>query len=152
MEYAASHGVAVVMVPGISSSYAVPAMQNIPLTKRGASESFWVITGTTKAHKLSEDVKLAAQSNATVVILMGMSKLPEIVSIFEEHHKQETPIAIIQNGTRENENIGIGTIATIEQIVQEKALSNPAIIVIGEVVNHRAALQKVMQEVVVENN
>ena len=152
MAYAASHGVEVAMVPGISSSYAVPAMQNIPLTKRGASESFWVITGTTKAHKLSEDVKLAAQSNATVVILMGMSKLPEIVSIFEVQHKQETPIAIIQNGTRENENIGIGTIATIEQIAQEQALSNPAIIVIGEVVNHRAALQKVTQEVVSENN
>ncbi len=152
MSYAASHNVAVAMVPGISSSYAVPAMQNIPLTKRGASESFWVITGTTKAHKLSNDVQLAAQSNATVVILMGMGKLSEIVKIFEAQSKHETPIAIIQNGTRENEQIGIGTIQSIEAIVARKELSNPAIIVIGEVVNHRATLQKVAEKVVVRES
>ena len=83
MEYAASFGIEVAMVPGISSSLAVPAYQNIPLTKRGSAESFWVITGTTKEHKLSDDVALAAKSNATVVILMGMGKLPEIVKLFQ---------------------------------------------------------------------
>jgi len=142
MEYAAAHGLEVGIVPGISSSYAVPAMQHIPLTKRGASESFWVITGTTKKHELSEDVRAAAQSNATVVILMGMSKLPQITKIFAAQNKQELPIAIIQNGTREDEKIGIGTIATIEAIVQEQQLSNPAIIVIGEVVRQSALTPK----------
>lgn len=138
MKYAAAHGLEVGIVPGISSSYGVPAMQHIPLTKRGASESFWVITGTTKKHELSEDVRAAAQSNATVVILMGMSKLSQITKIFAAQNKQELPIAIIQNGTREDEKIGIGTIATIEAIVQEQQLSNPAIIVIGEVVRQSA--------------
>ncbi len=147
MEYAAKYGLEVVMVPGISSSYAVPAMQNIPLTKRGASESFWVITGTTKKHALSDDVQLAAQSNATVVILMGMSKLSQIVDIFAKANKQDTPIAIIQNGTRDNEKIGIGVISTIEEIVQKENLANPAIIVIGEVVNHRQSLRAVQYEV-----
>lgn len=148
MEYAASHGVAVAMVPGISSSIAVPAFQNIPVTKRGgASESFWVITGTTKNHKLSTDVHLAAKSSATVVILMGMGKLSEIVQLFQQEDKAETPVAIIQNGTTANEKVGVGTISTIEKVVQENELSNPAIIVIGEVVRHRAQLQKVQQEV-----
>lgn len=140
MEYAASKGVKVAMVPGISSSVAVPASQNIPVTKRGAAESFWVITGTTKEHKLSTDVALAAKSNATIVILMGMGKLVEIVELFKLEGKADMPIAIIQNGTREDEKLGIGTIDTIEQIVVERQLSNPAIIVVGEVVKHRSAV------------
>tara|TARA_R110001592_G_scaffold40349_1_gene132457 strand:- start:4971 stop:5804 length:834 start_codon:yes stop_codon:yes gene_type:complete len=140
MEYAASKGVKVAMVPGISSSVAVPASQNIPVTKRGAAESFWVITGTTKEHKLSKDVALAAKSNATIVILMGMGKLAEIVELFKLEGKADMPIAIIQNGTREDEKLGIGTIDTIEQIVVERQLSNPAIIVVGEVVKHRSAV------------
>lgn len=135
------------MVPGISSALAAPASQGIPLTKRGASESFWVITGTTKKHALSKDVKLAAKSTATVVILMGMSKLNEIVKVFLSENKQDTPVAIIQNGTRDNETFGFGTIDTIESVVAEKQLSNPAIIVIGEVVNERAKLNSIHQNV-----
>lgn len=150
MEYAAQHGLEVAMVPGISSSLAVPAYQNVPLTKRGSAESFWVITGTTKQHKLSEDVALAAKSNATVVILMGMGKLSQITALFKQEGKQELPVAIIQEGTTPREKIGIGTIASIENVVKEEQLSNPAIIVIGEVVKHRALLKGVMSEVNLE--
>ncbi|WP_350285080.1 uroporphyrinogen-III C-methyltransferase [uncultured Croceitalea sp.] len=148
MEYAAKFGVEVAMVPGISSSLAVPAYQNIPVTKRGASESFWVITGTTKEHKLSKDVALAAKSSATVVILMGMSKLSEILELFEKEGKLETPVAIIQNGTTPIERIGVGTVATIAKEVKQKQLSNPAIIIIGEVVRHRERIETLKQEFV----
>lgn len=146
MEYAAERGIAVAMVPGISSALSVPAFQNIPLTKRGSAESFWVITGTTKDHKISKDVGLAAQSSATVVILMGMKKLPEICALFRVSGKQDMPIAIIQNGTKKDERFGIGTIDTIEEIVEFKALANPAIIVIGEVVRHREILHNIQVE------
>ncbi|WP_167598772.1 uroporphyrinogen-III C-methyltransferase [Leeuwenhoekiella sp. ZYFB001] len=138
MEVAAAAGLEVAMVPGISSSLAVPAYQNIPLTKRGSSESFWVITGTTRHHKLSNDVKLAAQSSATVVILMGMSKLPEITQLFRESGKKDIPVAIIQNGTTPEERVAVGTIDSIQEEVEKLKLSNPAIIVIGEVVRNRA--------------
>lgn len=148
MEFAASHGLETAMVPGISSSLSVPAYQNIPVTKRGASESFWVITGTTKQHKLSGDVALAAKSNATVVILMGMSKLPEIVSFFKKEGKDETAIAIIQNGTWKEEKIAIGTISNIEDEVKKNRLSNPAIIIIGEVVGHRQKLIEIKKRYV----
>lgn len=146
MEFAASHQIEVAVVPGISSSLAVPAYQNIPLTKRGSSESFWVITGTTKEHKISGDVQLAAKSNATVVVLMGMSKLPQIVALFQKEGKQDLPVAIIQEGTTSREKVGIGTVNTILNVVKEQELSNPAIIVLGDVVNHRAILQSVQQE------
>lgn len=140
MENAAEHGLEVAMVPGISSCLSVPATQNIPVTKRGSAESFWVITGTTKEHKLSDDVRLAAKSSATVVILMGMSKLPQIVALFKKEGKSETPIAIIQNGTRDNEKVGVGTVSSIEREVQKQELANPAIIIIGEVVRHRETM------------
>ena len=146
MEHAAKFGVEVEVVPGISSSVSVPASQYIPVTKRGAAESFWVITGTTKEHKLSNDVALAAKSNATVIILMGMSKLGQIMELFKEEGKTETPVAIIQNGTRDNEKIGIGTVASIEHKAKEQQLSNPAIIVIGEVVDHRQKVLDIQYE------
>ena len=152
MEIAAAAGIEVAVVPGISSSLAVPAYQNIPLTKRGSSESFWVITGTTKDHKLSKDVQLAAQSSATVVILMGMSKLGEITNLFRKIGKRETPVAIIQNGTTAEERIGVGTIDTIESVVKELKLTNPSIIVIGEVVRHRAQLLNLQLEYTQHDN
>ena len=146
MMHAAEHGMEVAMVPGLSASVSVPALQNIPVTKRGSSESFWVITATTKEHKLSLDIYTAAKSNATVVILMGMHKLNQIVAAFKAEGKATCPIAIIQNGTRAEENVGIATIETIENIVKEKGLGAPSIIVIGDVVNHRTKLLEVQQK------
>ena len=141
IEYIESFGIPTAVVPGISSSIAVPANQGISLTKRGVSESFWVITGTTSSRELSKDVALAAQSSATVVILMGMSKLEQIVALFQNESKGETPVAIIQNGTMPNEKMGIGTINSIAQVVKDNKLSSPAIIVIGEVVRESNKLK-----------
>lgn len=141
IDHADAFGVTCEIVPGISSSIAVPAYQGISLTKRGVSESFWVITGTTSARKLSNDIALAAQSSATVAILMGMSKLLEIVKLFQANGKGKVATAIIQNGTMTNENIGVGTIDTILDVVADKKLTNPAIIVIGEVVRHSHKLK-----------
>lgn len=146
MEYAAFHGLEVALVPGVSSAVSVPAAQHIPVTKRGSSESFWVITGTTKDHKLSNDVHLAAKSSATVVILMGMGKLSAIVDLFIQEGKSNTAIAIIQNGTRKNEKVGVGTVASILEIVEKKELSNPAIIIIGEVVQHRERILEIQKK------
>lgn len=132
--HAESFNIETVIVPGISSSIAVPELQGIPVTNRGTSESFWVITGTTSSGKLSNDVKLAAQSTATIVILMGLNKLAEIVEVFKQQEKSDAPIAIIQNGSLPNEKIALGTIDTIIDIVQQEKIAAPAIIVIGEVV------------------
>jgi len=147
INYARKHGLETAVVSGITSSIAVPANVGIPLTQRGTSESFWVITGTTSQKKLSNDVRLAGQSTATVVILMGMAKLNEIVEVFKGFGKENVPVGIIQNGTTVNERSGFGTIRTIEKIVLEKQLAAPAIIVIGEVVREANALQQIFQNV-----
>ncbi len=152
IDYIESFGIETEVVSGISSSMAVPASQGISLTKRGVSESFWVITGTTSSKKLSNDVYLAAQSTATIVILMGMSKLKEIVAIFKKFKKGNVPTAIIQNGTTENEKLGLGTISTIEDVVVQKDLSSPAIIVIGEVVKESTKLRSFYENIYVESS
>lgn len=150
IDYVRQFGLEAYVVPGISSALAVPAYQGIPLTKRGSSESFWVVTATTKDHALSNDVALAAKSTATVVILMGMHKLGEIVKTFYAENKRNTPVAVIQNGTRENEKVGFGTIRNIQQVVNEQELTSPAIIIIGDVVQERAILDSIRREVVQE--
>ena len=147
VEYIESFGIETEVISGISSSMAVPASQGISLTKRGVAESFWVITGTTSERKLSQDVYLAAQSTATVVILMGMSKLNEIVSIFQQFEKGDIPTAIIQNGTTKNEKLGLGTIDSIVEVVERKELSAPAIIVIGEVVKESNKLKSFYENI-----
>ena len=147
VEYIESFGIETEVISGISSSMAVPGSQGISLTKRGVAESFWVITGTASERKLSQDVYLAAQSTATVVILMGMSKLNEIVSIFQQFEKGDIPTAIIQNGTTKSEKLGLGTIDSIVEVVERKELSAPAIIVIGEVVKESNKLKSFYENI-----
>jgi uroporphyrin-III C-methyltransferase len=134
IEYADSFNIETEVIPGISSSVGVPGLAGIPVTHRGLSESFWVITGTTRTGELSKDIKLASQSNATVVILMGVNKLHEIVQVYKDQGKGNIPIALIQNGTLPDERIAIGIINNIGDIVQDRHIGSPAVIVVGEVV------------------
>lgn len=142
IDAARAAGIEVEVIPGISSALAVPASQMIPLTCRGTSESFWVTTGTTQSGEISADIKLAALSSATVIILMAMSKLETIMEIFAEHGKSETPVAIIQDGTTDKEKMVIGKVKDIYYRAQYAAITNPAIIMVGEVVNLHPSLCK----------
>jgi uroporphyrin-III C-methyltransferase len=135
-------GIPIEVVPGISSALAVPASQMIPLTCRGINESFWVTTGTTKTGEISTDIKLAAQSSATVIILMAMSKLEAIMDIFKEHGKSSTPVAIIQDGTTDKEKIILGSVTDISFKAEYHNITNPAIIMVGEVVSLHSSLVK----------
>jgi len=144
INYAHVFNIETSVVPGISSSISVPALAGIPVTHRGVSESFWVITGTTKNNELSQDIVLAAKTNATVVILMGLAKLKEITAIFEKEGKQQTAIAIIQDGSLVTQKVAVGTIESIMSIAQEREIKAPAIIVIGEVVKQHQQFSEVL--------
>lgn len=122
------------IVPGISSSIGVPGLAGIPIIHRGSSESFWVITGTTKNNELSEDLKLAVKTNATVVILMGLSKLNEIVNVYKQEGKFNTAIGLIQDGSLITEKTVVGTIDNILTRAMKENIKAPAVIIIGEVV------------------
>lgn len=148
IEYAQAHGVPTSVIPGITSAIAVPASLHIPVTSRGVSESFWVITGTTKEGEISGDIGLAAQSTATVVILMGLKKINSIMKLFEAHGKGETPVAVIQNGTLSNQKNVFGKVSTIAGLTTTEQLGPPAIIIVGEVVKHAQAIETIAKETV----
>ncbi|KEO72318.1 uroporphyrinogen-III C-methyltransferase [Anditalea andensis] len=137
LEYARSQGIPVSYVPGVSSAIAVAGIEGIPLTKRGVNESFWVITGTLKDGSLAKDLHLAAQSSATIVILMGLKKIKEIVALFQKARGINEPMAIIQNGSLDCSTCLISTLGGIMDENELGRLSAPAIIVIGKVVNEK---------------
>lgn len=143
MDFAASYSIPAEVVPGVSSSISVPALQGIPLTHRGTSESFWVVTGTTASGAISPDLYAAAKSNATVVVLMGIKKLEQIAAIFEAEGKGRLPVAVIQNGTMENEKIVVGTVSTIFEKASDNKIDSPSLIVFGEVVGLHPLFQPI---------
>lgn len=134
------------VVPGISSSVGLTGLQQIPLTYRGISESFWVITGSTSDGRLSNDLYTAVQTNATVVVLMGFSKLREIVALYQSEGKGNLPIALIQNGSLPNERVVLGRIDSIIQDAERSLVGVPAIIVLGEVVAKHQEFEAVKLE------
>jgi len=145
LDHAASYSIPCVVIPGISSSISVPGLQNIPVTHRGLSESFWVVTGTTSDGRISADLYQAARTNATIVILMGVHKLKEITQLFKNEGRNKLPVAVIQSGSTENEKVAVGIIDTIVELVEEKKISSPALIVIGEVVSLHPSFQPIKE-------
>jgi uroporphyrin-III C-methyltransferase len=145
-EYVAQHGIEVVYVPGISSAISGPASVGIPLTKRGVNESFWVITGTLSSGEISNDLKLAAQSTATVIVLMGMSHLTEIATLFGQARSLNEPMAIVQNATLTNQKFVRGYAGNICNLATAYNLQTPAIIVIGKVVEESLVIDYIQQQ------
>ena len=148
IEYVESFGIPVSVVPGISSSIAVPSSQGIPMTKRGVSSSFWVMTATKKDGSFSQDLDYASRSSTTMVILMGIRKLYQIVDEVSKYRESMTPIAVIQNGTTENERCVVATLETIKNHIDVIVFDMPGIIVIGDVVaEHPSFFEEEVQRV-----
>ncbi len=148
IEFVESFGIPVSVVPGISSAIAVPESQGIPVTKRGVSSSFWVMTATKKDGTFSEDLVLAAKSSATMVILMGMRKFTDITKIISKYRKGYTPVALIQNGTLSNESCVVGSLSEADDIVGKINIQQPGIIVVGDVVlEHPSFFEEELQRV-----
>lgn len=130
--FAREHGINTHFIPGITSMQA-SGFLDIPLTHRSVSESVWMVTGTKKDGRLSADLRLAMQSNATVVIYMGMKKLPEIAQTYIDSGNGDMPAAIIQHASLPQQKSVRGTIKDLPQLAEEHHLTHPAIIIIGRV-------------------
>lgn len=145
LDFAAGYSIPVTVIPGLSSSISVPGLQQIPVTHRGLSESFWVVTGTTASGKISNDLYEAARSKATVVVLMGLGKLKEIVKLFQNEGKGKLPVAAIQSGSTQNEKLAIGVVDTIVESVEEHGIEAPALLIFGEVVSLHPSFQPIKE-------
>jgi uroporphyrinogen III methyltransferase/synthase len=137
-------GIPFEIVPGVSSSVAVPAYAGIPVTHRGLASSFAVVTGhedPTKADSSINWPKLASATD-TLVFLMGMQNLSEIAARLVRHGRSAgTPVAVIKEGTRPEQTTAVGTLGDIAGKVKALNLSNPAVIVVGDVVSLRGRLR-----------
>jgi uroporphyrin-III C-methyltransferase len=145
LDFAASYSIPAQVIPGISSSIGVPGLQQIPVTHRGLSESFWVVTGTTADGNISRDLLEAAKTKATVVVLMGLHKLAEIAEVFKVEGKHRLPVALIQSGSTVNEKVVVGIVDTIVELADENKIQAPAMMVFGEVVSLHPKFQPIRE-------
>lgn len=152
LEYAHLFGIPVEVVPGISSSISVPALAGIPVTHRGASNGFYVLTAVLSDGSLNPEIKQAAQTNATIVILMGLNKLAEIAAIFSDSGKKTESVAVISNGSLPNQRTVIGTIGNIASRAAHEGIPAPAVIVIGEVVKQSDVVSSIKVQQFISQN
>jgi uroporphyrin-III C-methyltransferase len=138
MEDLVKAGVAVEVVPGVTSGIAAPAYAGIPLTHRDYSSSVTFVTGHEGAGKYRPEVKWSAiaRGSETIVVYMGIHNLPYIIEQLQlAGISLDTPIALVRWATRIEQEELIGTLATIVAQVAANQFSAPAIAVIGKVVN-----------------
>ena len=134
------HGIPFEIVPGVSSAHAVPTYAGIPLTHRGVSSAFTVITGHEDPSKGESSINYRALANigGTTVIMMGVKRLPEITRELRQHGMDGgLPAAIIEAGATARQRAFFGTLATIASIARANDVAPPAITVIGDVVRLR---------------
>lgn len=137
-------GIPFEVVPGVSSSVAAPAYAGIPLTHRLFSSSFAVIPGyedTTKGESAIDWSKLAT-GVGTLVFLMAVKNLDELTKkLIECGRPPDTPVAVVRWGTRPDQRTEVSTLAKIAEVVKEKEIKPPAVMVVGDVVNLREELK-----------
>ncbi|WP_051293116.1 uroporphyrinogen-III C-methyltransferase [Olivibacter sitiensis] len=146
LEYAAKYGIPTAIVPGISSAISVPGLQGIPVTHNGTSDSLWILSGSEEGTSLPAEMYRAAQSDATVVVLLAFNQLSEIVSIYQSSDKGQLPAAVIQNGSMKNEKIALGVIDDIEQVVQDTCISDdgPILLIFGDAVAKHNSFESIV--------
>lgn len=137
-------GIPVEVVPGISSAVAGPASAGIPVTHRGLSTSVTIVTGASARGadaRLRESWVHLARAGGTLVVLMSLRRLEEILGALEAAGMPpETPAAMIQSATLEEQRVVEGTVATLAPQVRAAGLGSPSLLVVGEVVSVRASL------------
>ena len=132
-------GVAVRVVPGISSATSVPASYGIPVTHRGVSKAFTVISGHTPPE--AYELEALVQLDATIVILMGISNLNPIMAGLERAGlPRHTPAAVIERGFSEDQRSLVTTAGELATEVRRLNIGSPAVIVLGDVVAVRPQL------------
>jgi len=135
--FLAEHGVEVEEIPGLSSALAVPGGAGIPLTFRGLSRGFAVITGHCEQGATADWRRYAAVD--TLVILMGVRRRAEIAAaMIEAGREANEPVAFIERGSTDRERVVIATLGEVAGGGVD--VESPAVFVVGEVVRLRPSL------------
>lgn len=127
------HGIPFAVVPGVTSSVAVPELAGIPVTHRRTARSFHVITGHTADSCTPEKLEQYAGLGGTLVFLMGLNSLADIANgLISGGMSTETPAAVISNGATIRQRTVRAPLSGIAEAVRTAGLSAPAVIVVGD--------------------
>ncbi|WP_440056180.1 siroheme synthase CysG [Pseudoalteromonas sp. T1lg65] len=130
----AEHGIAYQIVPGITAAAGCSAYAGIPLTHRDHAQAIQFVTGHCKKEGQELDWASLAKPNQTLAVYMGVIKSPHIQSQLLTHGRApETPVAIVENGTRQNQRVVTTTLQRLADTIAEHDIRSPALLIIGEV-------------------
>ncbi|MHA6795412.1 uroporphyrinogen-III C-methyltransferase [Pseudonocardia bannensis] len=134
-------GVAVTVVPGITSAFAAPAAAGVPVSHRGVAHEIVVVSGHVAPGdpRSLVDWEALGRMRGTVVLMMAVERIALFAAALVEHGRPaDTPVAVIQDGTTRIQRTLRATLATVAAQVREHEISPPAIIVVGPVAGLRA--------------
>ena len=133
------------VIPGITAATGCAAATGIALTHRDCAHALTFITAHRQQGELRFNWELALQKDQTVVFYMGLSVVADIASGLVDRGKPaDTPIAVIANGTRNDQQVVAATLATIGEAIEGRKIPSPALIVMGDVVRQRRQLDAVI--------
>jgi uroporphyrin-III C-methyltransferase/precorrin-2 dehydrogenase/sirohydrochlorin ferrochelatase len=137
LEACTAAGVPVEVVPGITSAIAVPGLAGIPVTHRGLTHEFVVVSGhVPPGHEASlVDWPALGRLRGTVVVLMGVDTAPAISAALVEHGRDpQTPVAVVTDGATPAQRLLRTTLAGLAQTIADEGVRPPAVWVVGDVV------------------
>jgi len=141
IETLAEHGILFQVVPGITAASGVSAYAGIPLTHRDYAQSCIFVTGHLKDGSMNLDWDALVRPNQTIVVYMGLHGLEMLCAELVAHGLTgSTPVAIVQQGTTQNQRVITGTLATLPGIAQIEKPQAPTLIIVGGVVALREKL------------
>ncbi|MFJ2033459.1 uroporphyrinogen-III C-methyltransferase [Streptosporangium sp. NPDC087985] len=145
----AREGIPVIVVPGITSPVAVPAAANVPVTHRGVSQEFHVIS----VHVPPGDARSTvdwpnlARSSGTLVLMMAVERIGTIAeTLIHDGRSPETPVMVVQDGTLPTQRALYATLSTVAERVTAAGIRPPAIVIVGDVVKVGQEVEMVRAE------
>jgi uroporphyrin-III C-methyltransferase/precorrin-2 dehydrogenase/sirohydrochlorin ferrochelatase len=147
IEMLAEHGVPFQVVPGVTAAAGCSSYAGIPLTHRDHAQACVFVTGHGKEGKVALDWEALIKPHQTVAIYMGLSQLGELTRDFIKNGADTgLPVAVVDNGTRRNQRVIIGTLTDIADKVKTSGINGPAVTIVGTVVTLHDKLAWYMPE------
>jgi uroporphyrin-III C-methyltransferase / precorrin-2 dehydrogenase / sirohydrochlorin ferrochelatase len=141
IEALAAEGIPFQVCPGITAAIGAAAYAGIPLTHRDHAQACVFVTGHGKEGRIDLDWTALLQPRQTVAIYMGLRNVEALTREFVARGANaDLPAAIVDNATRPNQRVVIGTLGTLAAKAREAELSGPSVIIVGTVVTLRDTL------------
>jgi len=122
------------IVPGVTAALACAAYAGIPLTHRDHAQSLRFVTAHCAKSEDSLDWQQLAAEKQTLAVYMGVASLERLQNKLIEHGRDaSTPIALIENGSRPEQRVIVGTLENLSQRSMQHQVKSPALLIIGEV-------------------